>query len=87
MRSLFFFAVLLAPTPAAAEVVSAGPNGFEVRHSVNLVIPQQKAFEAFSRIQDWWSKDHTYSGDASHLSLQLRPGEELGSRQAWSSAS
>ena len=74
MRSLIFGTLLLFATPAAAEVVSAGPNGFEVRHSVNVVIPQQKAFDAFSRIQDWWSKDHTYSGDASHLSLQLRPG-------------
>ena len=74
MRSLFFLALLLAANPAAAEVVSAGPNGLEVRHSVNLVIPQQKAFDAFGRVQDWWSKDHTYSGDASRLSLQLRPG-------------
>jgi hypothetical protein len=74
MRSLFFFAVLLAPTPAAAEVVSAGPNGFEVRHSVNLVIPQAKAYTAFSEIQNWWSKDHTYSGNAANLSIQLRPG-------------
>jgi hypothetical protein len=74
MRAIFFGTVLLIATPASAEVVSAGPNGFEVRHSVNLVIPQQKAFEAFSQIQNWWSKDHTYSGDASHLSLQLRPG-------------
>jgi uncharacterized protein YndB with AHSA1/START domain len=65
---------LFAATPAAAEVVSAGPTGFEVRHSVNLVIPQQKAFTAFSEIQNWWAKDHTYSGDSANLSLQLRPG-------------
>jgi hypothetical protein len=61
-------------SPAAAEVVSANANGFEVRHSANLVIPQQKAFAAFSEVQNWWSKDHTYSGDAANLSLQLRPG-------------
>jgi hypothetical protein len=65
---------LIAATPAAAEVVSAGPNGFEVRHSVNLVIPQAKAYGAFSEIQNWWSKDHTYSGNSSNLSLQLKPG-------------
>lgn len=65
---------LFAATPAAAEVVSAGSNGFEVRHGVNLVIPQAKAYAAFSEIQNWWSKDHTYSGDAANLSLQLRPG-------------
>jgi hypothetical protein len=64
---------LIAATPAAAEVVSAGPNGFEVRHSVNLVIPQAKAYGAFSEIQNWWSKDHTYSGNSSNLSLQLKP--------------
>lgn len=74
MKLLAIPLALFAATPAAAEVVSAGPNGFEVRHSVNLVIPQQKAFTAFGQIQDWWSKDHTYSGDASRISLQLRPG-------------
>lgn len=74
MKLLAISFALFAATPASAEVVSAGPNGFEVRHSVNLVIPQQKAFTAFSQIQDWWSKDHTYSGDASRMSLQLRPG-------------
>jgi len=74
MRYLILAGLALIGSPAAAEVVSAGPNGFEVRHSVNLVIPQAKAYSAFSEIQNWWSKDHTYSGDASHLSLQLRPG-------------
>jgi hypothetical protein len=74
MKLFAIVAALFAAAPASAEVVSANANGFEVRHSVNLVIPQQKAFEAFSRIQDWWSKDHTYSGDATRLSLQLRPG-------------
>ena len=74
MKLIAITLALVVATPASAEVVSSGPNGFEVRHSVNLVIPQQKAFAAFSQIQNWWSKDHTYSGDASHLSLQLRPG-------------
>lgn len=67
-------AALFAATPAAAAVVSAGENGFEVSHSINLVIPETRAFRAFSEVQNWWSKDHTYSGDSSRLSLQLRPG-------------
>lgn len=74
MRLLALSYILLAASPAAAEVVSSGPNGFEVRHSANLVISQQDAFAAFTQIQHWWSKDHTYSGDASRLSLQMRPG-------------
>ena len=74
MKLLAITAALFAATPAAAEVVSANAHGFEVRHSVNLVIPQAKAYSAFSEFQNWWSKDHTYSGNASNLSLQLRPG-------------
>ena len=66
-------AVLLA-APASAEVVSAGPNGFEVQEVVNLVVPQPSAYAAFGQIGSWWNKDHTYSGDAARMSLQLRPG-------------
>jgi hypothetical protein len=74
VRYVLFGALTLFASPATADVVSANANGFEVRHSVNLVIPQQKAFSAFSEVQNWWSKDHTYSGTAANLSLQLRPG-------------
>ena len=49
-------------------------HGFEVQHSVNLVVPQPKAFAAFGQVGQWWSKEHTYSGDAARMSLQLRPG-------------
>jgi len=61
-------------TPATAEVLSSSATGFEIQHSVNLVIPQPKAFAAFGQVGQWWSKAHTYSGDAARLSLQLRPG-------------
>jgi hypothetical protein len=74
LRICLAAAALVAATPAAAEVVGAGPNGFEVRHSINLVIPQEKAFAAFGQVQNWWSKAHTYSGDSARLSLLLRPG-------------
>ena len=74
MRVLVLSAAMVCATPASAEVVSAGPHGFEISHSINLVVPQAQAFAAFGQIRDWWSNDHTYSGDASRLSLQLRPG-------------
>ena len=74
MRSLFVGVLVFIATPAAAEVVSVEPHGFEVQHVVNLVIPQPKAFAAFGQVAQWWSKDHTYSGDAARLSLQMRPG-------------
>ena len=74
MRVFLFATSLFAATPACAEVVSSEPHGFEVRHVVNLVIAQPKAFAAFGQIGQWWSKDHTYSGDATRMTLQMRPG-------------
>jgi len=65
---------LLAAAPASAEVISAGPNGFEVQQVVNLVVPQPSAYAAFGQVGQWWNKEHTYSGDAARMSLQLRPG-------------
>ena len=66
--------VLLAATPAAAEVVRSDPHGIAVRHTVQLVVPPAEAMAAFVRISGWWSKDHTYSGDSANLSLDARPG-------------
>ncbi len=74
MRAIILGAAIFWATPASAEVVSASAHGFETRHSINLVIPRERAFAAIGQIQRWWSKDHTYSGDASRLTLQLRPG-------------
>ena len=74
MRSLFLAASLLATTPASASVVGASDHGFEVQNSVNLVIPQSQAFAAFGQVGQWWNKDHTYSGDAKRMSLQMRAG-------------
>ncbi len=60
--------------PAQASVVSSANTGFEVRHSVNLVVPTDIAFSAFGEIGRWWDKGHTYSGDSANMSLELAPG-------------
>src|SRR4051812_38207450 len=73
MRYLAAFALLVA-SPAAAEVVGASPNGFEVRETVNLVVPPEIAFAAFRNIPGWWDPEHTYSDDAANMSLNLTPG-------------
>ena len=74
MRLCLFILPLLAAAPASAEVISASPTGFEVQEVVNLVVPQPSAYAAFGQVGKWWNKEHTYSGDASRMSLQLRPG-------------
>ena len=74
MKHLLFLALIASASPAAAEVVSASSNGFEVRQTVNLVVPPAEAFDAFRNIGAWWDPEHTYSGDAANLSLALVPG-------------
>src|SRR4051794_32420897 len=73
MRYLAAFA-LLAASPAAAEVVSASSNGFEVRQVVNLVVPPPIAYSSFADIGAWWNPEHTYSGKSSNIALTLVPG-------------
>lgn len=74
MRILVAAGLLIAATPAAAEVASADANGFEVTHSVSLVMPLVQSYAAFGRIAAWWSDEHTYSGKAANLRLSLQPG-------------
>ena len=74
MRLLIIGLTLLAAAPAQTAVVQSGPSGFTVRHSVNLVVPTDKAFAALGELPRWWDKEHTYSGDRANLSLTLRSG-------------
>ena len=67
-------AALAFGSPAVAEVVSASPNGFEVRETVPLVVSPEAAYKAFANLPSWWDPQHTYSGDAGNLSLDVRPG-------------
>lgn len=75
---MFKFLAALVPlavaAPVSAEVLNASDHGFEIQHSVNLVVPQPQALAAFGRVGQWWGKDHTYSGNSARLSLQMRPG-------------
>jgi hypothetical protein len=74
MRNLTLFAILFISAPAAAEVVGASPNGFEVRQTVNLVVEPEVAFSSFGKVSAWWNGEHTYSGKSANLSLSLVPG-------------
>jgi len=74
MRAIFVAFLAFASAPAAAEVVSASPNGLEVRETVNLVVPPEIAWTSFGDIAAWWDPEHTYSGKSQNLSLNLSPG-------------
>jgi uncharacterized protein YndB with AHSA1/START domain len=60
--------------PAAAEVKSAAPNGFEVATTLMIAAPPDRVYSAFGEIGRWWSSSHTFSRDSANLSLELRAG-------------
>ena len=74
MKRLVMILPLLLASPAGAEVVTASPNGFEIRHTINIAAPPAAAFAAFQKVGTWWSGEHTYGGNAANLSLSMSPG-------------
>lgn len=74
MKFLIGAVALLVGSPAAAEVVKSGEHGFELRYSHVFPSPPGEVMEAFAHVDQWWPDDHSYSGDASNLSMKLQPG-------------
>ena len=71
---LWAAAGLFIPAAARAEVLAAQPGGFEVRERAHVAAPPDKVWAALGRPAAWWSPDHTFSGDARNLSLEVRAG-------------
>ena len=64
-----------AATTASAEVVQTSASGFQLRSVAVLEEAQaHEAWTGLSRWGEWWSSDHTYSGDAAHLTLSMEAG-------------
>jgi uncharacterized protein YndB with AHSA1/START domain len=74
VKALAALALLGVSARVSAEVVSADPHDFEVRETVNLVVPPNAAWAAFVDIRSWWDSEHTYRGKSENLSLDLAPG-------------
>ena len=73
MRIIALSLALIA-APAGATVVGADSHGFDLRHTIDVPLAPAQALAAFGQVGSWWSKEHSYSGNASRLSLELRPG-------------
>jgi uncharacterized protein YndB with AHSA1/START domain len=60
--------------PAEAEVKSVAPNGFEVVGTATIQAPPEQVYAGLGKIGQWWSSSHTFSRDATNLSLELKAG-------------
>ena len=77
MRICFGFVTVLAgllAAPAVADVLDAAPAGFTVAHERIIDAPRARVWEAaVLEVGGWWNPDHTVSGDAARLAIDVRP--------------
>jgi uncharacterized protein YndB with AHSA1/START domain len=73
-RGLLVSIALLAAAPVWAEVKSATADGFVLEHQAQLPVTPLRIYAALGQVGQWWNDEHTFSGKARNLSLQLQAG-------------
>lgn len=63
-----------AATPAAAKVVDQGDIGFSVAHTAQVAAAPEDVWKMLRMPQKWWSKEHSWSGDAANFWLDSQAG-------------
>ncbi|MBB6426440.1 SRPBCC family protein [Sphingopyxis sp. JAI128] len=66
-------ALALAPV-AQAKVVDQGEAGFTVAHTAQVAAAPADVWKMLRMPQNWWSKDHSWSGDAANFWLDSQAG-------------
>jgi uncharacterized protein YndB with AHSA1/START domain len=67
-------AILLCAGAARAEIADSGPNGFTIKIVATMHRSPADVYSRIVRVGDWWSSQHTYSGDPHNLSIDARAG-------------
>jgi len=66
---------MLMFAPAAfARVANAAPEQLTLEYKASVKAPPAKTWAALIDIAHWWSGNHTYSGSADNLALDVRAG-------------
>ncbi|MCZ7650169.1 MAG: ATPase [Thermoanaerobaculia bacterium] len=73
-KTLLLTLLGLAATPSGAAVVEAAPSSFVLEVTAKVAPPPSAVWTALGEVGRWWSPEHTWSGDARHLSLALEAG-------------
>ncbi len=77
MRAVFvavMAGLALSAAPAHAEVRSASPSVFEIHAESTIQATPEHAWANLGEVGRWWNSAHTFSGDASNLSLDRQAG-------------
>jgi len=63
----------LIVTGATAEVLDAAPGGFTISHQTEISAARIDVYNAaINNVGDWWSDDHTLSGNAGNMYIEPR---------------
>jgi hypothetical protein len=69
-KAIYALLASLTTSPVLADVADAAANGFTTINEVVVQATPQAAWVAAIAVGDWWSSDHTISGDASRMSIE-----------------
>jgi uncharacterized protein YndB with AHSA1/START domain len=73
-RALLFAAVAPWCAPVAAETSNVSATGFVSTFREEVKVPPDLVWKAMVQLPRWWDNQHTYSGQASNMSLDLQAG-------------
>lgn len=76
-RSIFLAAALLAAltaASAAAKVIDQSDIGFTVAHTAQVAATPDDVWKMLRLPDKWWSKEHSWSGDAANFWLDSQAG-------------
>ena len=69
MKAKITALALALPVVATAAVIDSGPQLLEVRETAAIAAPADRVWATLVLPARWWSKEHSFSGDAANLSL------------------
>ena len=77
MKNTLFFvliAYLFVSNNTVADVIDAEAGGFTSVNEATINAPRDTVWQAaITEVNQWWSSDHTISGEASRLRIEARP--------------
>ena len=75
MRFTIITCLLLTATSIRAELIGSGEHGFTTSHSIITKAQPLVVYRAMTNhIDQWWSADHSWSGDAGNLYMEVELG-------------
>jgi hypothetical protein len=75
LKYLLVVASALLPALSRAELSDSGEHGFTVNHTIATTAEPFVVYRTLTaHIDEWWSGDHSWSGDAANLYMDVETG-------------